>query len=227
MVSFNNPSRRRTISRYNSKFIQLSAVLLLFTLSSGLAQASTFDFSSESSNSLFSIIALPKNPRPDLAGTDGVAEWQQWCFKITALRDTGTEPGEMTHIGAALSVDQHMNDPNIRSTILSSMTVASDKVYWHLLKTSGPLNALGWHVLWENNSDDLVDNGDSAVFCYATPAIPGNTMEIGGKVAGLRIFQFLSPPSTIPTLQQSMLLILGLVLLAFGAQRLRKSKQIA
>ena len=72
----------------------LSMMLLLFVASTAWAQPSSVVFNGfDNPDSVYRIEHLGKSPRPDLAGTDGVAQWEEWCFDITSLDDTNIESG--------------------------------------------------------------------------------------------------------------------------------------
>jgi hypothetical protein len=177
----------------------------------------TFDDFPSVATSDFRVTFLGTSPAPDLDGPGGIAAWLEWCYRITALQDTSTSPGEFTHVSFGIPDAPPFNQ--VESEIENSMVVSdNDADYSAQFRSSasGPLAMRG--AEWNNEGDHLVTENEAADFCFSTPAAPVGQIPIGMKVDGDRLFATIAGPGfgprPAPTLAPSGLAGLALLLFA-------------
>ncbi len=208
----------------------VAGVVLLMLASSAGAQKSSvvFDaFDSEDPDSAWSVTYLGQSPADDLDGPGGVPCWSNWCYRVTALATTTPSPGEWTHMSVGIPSEQPYT--SVEALIEASMVVSvDDGDYTRKLRSSGgPLPMRG--AEWNNGGDNLVDEGESADFCFTAPAATVVSVPIGMKVGSVRLFDTIAGPgaascgSTMaPLLDFRLLFLLAVLLLSLGIVSFRR-----
>ncbi|GIW41422.1 MAG: hypothetical protein KatS3mg076_1999 [Candidatus Binatia bacterium] len=150
------------------------------------------DFDGENEDSAWRVDFAGRAEAPDLDGEGGVACWAQWCYRVTALADIECCPGEWTHM--SIGVPDEEPYTSVESLIEQSMTVSeNDADYTKKFRSSGgPLMMRG--AEWNNEGDHLLEEGESAVFCFTAPDSPVSAAPIGMKVGSIRLFDTIAGP---------------------------------
>ncbi len=177
------------------------------------------------------------------AGDEGFDHWAKWTYKVTALMDTGSAPGEFTHLGFGLT-DDFFNLGGILGSVAimdaSDMDVTSSNIVTFETGGSAPLEGMG-NRLQFNNLGDLVtegpeegeDEGDFNTFMFSTPFAEISDIALGIKRDDIREFATISGPGaltdpdldTIPVPSTVILMGLGLAGLAGAEVRRRRKKK--
>lgn len=185
------------------------------------------DFDTESVTSDFRIDFLGAAPGADLDGAGGFSSWTKFCYRVTALQDTTTSPGEFTHLGFEIPDAEPYN--SALTEIKNSMSVsANDADYSKTLRDpkGGPLPIRG--VEWNNVDDHIVTQGENADFCFTTPSAGVGPVQVGMKVGSVRQFAYIfgpaGPSKSTPVASAAALLILCAGLFAVTVRQLHRRR---
>jgi len=187
------------------------------------------DFDAEAAASAWRVTFLGRSPAADLDGPSGVACWAKWCYRVTALADTTTGPGEWTHM--SIGIPNAEPYTSLEALIGGSMVVSeNDGDYSRQLRSSGgPLMMRG--AEWNNQGDNLVDQGESADFCFTAPYAQIVSAPIGMKVGSVRSFDTIAgpgeaacPSAAAPAVGYPGLSLLALAMAALGVRAARRRR---
>jgi len=183
------------------------------------------DFDAESVTSDFRIDFLGAGPGTDQDGAGGFDSWTEFCYRVTALQDTTTSPGEFTHLGFEIPNAEPYN--SVLTEIENSMMVSVENAdYTTNLRDpeGGPLPIRG--VEWNNVGDHIVAQGENADFCFTTPRTGVGPVKVGMKVGSVRLFDYINGPAgpseSTPAVSLVSLSVLAITLLGVTRWQLRR-----
>lgn len=156
------------------------------------------------------------------ANVGGFDSWVIWTYRVTANTDTGSDPGEFSHLVIGLPDLSYVNDTMFISDGIedSADTVPSGFYGIQFRSTaSGPLRLRGME--WNNESDRVTEEDDFDFFFFSTPDVPIALVDVGLKRGGGRVYGLIEGPGS-PIPEPSSMLLLGSGLAGFGFFRRRK-----